>query len=99
MEFLDIMAGMNDERSKLSLPTWIPEGLLIAQKLRASAADGAIAVLEKSPDSEVRQSDSIDLEKLERIRNSIRVSPQVSAEAVLSRVGFSTENAKKSAFF
>lgn len=90
---------MRDDQFKSSLPTWIPEGLLIAESLRASAADKAASVLDgtTSPNGEKLSSD--ESEKLERIKNSIRVSPQVSAETVLAKMGFSSENAKKTAFF
>lgn len=37
--------------------------------------------------------------KLEIIRQSIRVSPQVDADTVLSKMGFSTAKTRKNAFF
>ena len=40
-----------------------------------------------------------DESKLRKIRESIRISPQVSADTVLSKMGFSTADAREKAFF
>lgn len=91
------------------MPTWIPESLLLAEEFRARKAREAAEeargrVADRAMDAVARndagkESYPDDVSKLPKIRESIRISPQVSADAVLSKMGFSSPGARKRAFF
>jgi len=91
------------------LPTWIPESLLLAEEDRARKAREAAAEVTKgrvadaamgaiAANAEVPTYPD-DVSKLPKIRESIRISPQVSSDTVLSKMGFPTAESRERAFF
>ncbi|MFZ3231979.1 MAG: hypothetical protein WA194_00280 [Patescibacteria group bacterium] len=91
------------------MPTWIPESLLLAEEDRARKAREAAAETAKGrvadramgaiAASAETQTYPDDVSKLGKIRESIRISPQVSADAFLLKMGFSSAEAREKAFF
>lgn len=91
------------------MPTWIPESLLLAEEDRARKAREAAAetakrrVADKVADTvstgAEKEAYPDDASKLRKIRESIRISPQVSADTVLSKMGFPTAESREKAFF
>lgn len=90
------------------MPTWIPESLLLAEESRArevreAAAEAKARVADKAMDAVAQDAvgkDSYpdDISKLRKIRESIRISPQVSADVVLSKMGFPSPGERGRAF-
>lgn len=90
------------------MPTWIPESLLLAEEDRARKAREAASeaaknrVADKVADTVAATAETQtypdDVSKLGKIRESIRISPQVSADAFLSKMGFSSTEARGKAF-
>ncbi|MFB0964804.1 MAG: hypothetical protein QMC36_03810 [Patescibacteria group bacterium] len=83
------------------MPTWIPESLLLAEEERARRAResaGKVADRVSTVMEPVAKTYPDEASKLAKIRESIRVSPQVSSDAVLSKMGFTSEESRKLAF-
>lgn len=82
---------MADRFPNDALPTWIPEGLLRAEAGKAKNSDTVVR------HTETAVAQVTDLRQ-EKIRSSIRVSPQVCGEEMLKRLGFVTEYSRFKAF-